>query len=171
MRKPTTWQETLWFAHQHERPAKAQQHTHTKNRHRPSTPLSLMSFQMKCSLLNRTIEITVNPLCAPYQTVDLFWWKIPEGHAKGRKPGSPEERRWHFYNTTREKAGNEGADLFIPNGVFNLELLRIHKSDCNDILKTCTRCIKESSPGSSWHPTSQIRISVEAQVLVTRRKY
>ena len=46
-------------------------------------------IKMKCSLLNRTIEINVNPIRVPlkYENVYFLWSKIPEGHA------GPEARR------------------------------------------------------------------------------
>ena len=51
-------------------------------------------------------------------------------------------------NATKENAGNARAKLFIPNGVFNLELPRIHKSDCDDIPKEHNTGIKENNPRS-----------------------
>ena len=49
-------------------------------------------------------------------------------------------------NATREKAGNERAKLFMTNWVFNIELLRLHRSDRDKILNKHNRGIKQSCP-------------------------
>ena len=46
---------------------------------------------------------------------------------------SPAVTRLTVYH--RPQVGNDRANIFVPNGVFKLELLRLHKSDRHYILR------------------------------------
>ena len=67
---------------------------------------------------------------------------------------------------TREKAGNERTNIFVTNGVFNFELLRLHKFKREKILRGPYSGIKESCPRSSWQVTTRIRRFAAAQILL-----
>ena len=54
-------------------------------------------------------------------------------------------------NATREKAGNEKENIFMTNGVFNIELLRLHTSDRDDILRERISAQREiMRPWRTW---------------------
>ena len=58
------------------------------------------------------------------------------------------------------------AKLFVANGSFRLELLRICTSDLDALLKRHSLGTKENCPRSLEHPTSRIQSTAWEQVFV-----